>query len=447
MEAPSVDRPDPLPVTRPGAAASWPTEPTVARENVALRTLIGLYRHLSSLATQDVGITGVVELIAERVDTTVAVIDDKLAILAAAVAGGSTTDAARFFLGRLNHPRLVQVLEVVGPSRRALRMPRVEGAAPIIVAPIPVGDSVPAYLLTLDDECGDGEDLRLLVSEHAATVCGVILGRERIIAASATQVRYDLVEGLLSGMGSDDDEVRRWAAHLGFEDGREHRVLSIVMNGDGQSNELTRRITEAVERFFTTRVPQAITAVRETEVAVVLPESESTSQRADPLAHACITKVGEMFSARVVSVGIGRVCRSALEIASSYSDARRSVDVALRLGRVGTVAAVEDLGIHQLLLQIADLGQLSSFAREVFRGLLSQVKDDTTEVYLSTLACYFRENNSPRRAAGHLHVHPNTVAYRVRRVEQLSALDFSTYRDRLMAQVALEIVDAIGGVR
>jgi sugar diacid utilization regulator len=301
-------------------------------------------------------------------------------------------------------------------------------------------------LLILDDERGDGEDLRLLISEHAATVCGVILGRERVVAASATQVRYDLVEGLLSGKGSDPDEVRRWAGHLGFEEGREHRVLSIVVGSRRKSTELTRKMSGVVERFFTTQVPQAITAVRGTEVAVVLPEAEPVSPRASRLASACIIKVSETFSDNAVTVGIGRVCRSALEIARSYDDARRTVDIAVRLGRVGTVAAVEDMGIHQLLLQIADPAQLREFAREVFSGLLFPAKGNTEE-YLSTLACYFRENNSPQRASRQLHVHPNTVTYRVRRVEELTALDFSNYRDRLLAQVALEILDGVGGVR
>jgi sugar diacid utilization regulator len=446
MDASTPPRVDVPPINTRSTAAPRLQDQVVARENAALRTLVTLYRHLSNLAIQPAGIAGVVELIADRVDTAVAVVDDKLAVLAAAEAAGSAADAARFFLDRLAHPRLVQVLEVVGPTRRALRIPGVAGTAPIIVAPILVGDSVPAYLLTLDDERGDGEDLRLLISEHAATVCGVILGRERVVAASATQVRYDLVEGLLSGKGSDPDEVRRWAGHLGFEEGREHRVLSIVVGSTHTPTELTRRMSGVVERFFMTQVPQAITAVRGTEVAVVLPEAEPVSLRASRLASACIVKVSETFSANAVTVGIGRVCRSALEIARSYDDARRTVDIAVRLGRVGTVAAVEDMGIHQLLLQIADPAQLREFAREVFSGLLFPAKGNTEE-YLLTLACYFRENNSPQRASRQLHVHPNTVTYRVRRVEELTALDFSNYRDRLLAQVALEILDGVGGVR
>ena len=54
------------------------------------------------------------------------------------------------------------------------------------VAPILVGDEVPAYLITFDPaEASLGEDMSLLVTEHAATICGVILGRERVVAAAA----------------------------------------------------------------------------------------------------------------------------------------------------------------------------------------------------------------------------------------------------------------------
>ena len=64
--------------------------------------------------------------------------------------------------------------------------------------------------------------------------------------------------------------------------------------------------------------------------------------------------------------------------------------------------------------------------------------------YLTTLACYLRENNSPQRAARFLHVHPNTVAYRVKRIEEITGLSLDSYRDRLSTQVALEILDALG---
>jgi len=87
--------------------------------------------------------------------------------------------------------------------------------------------------------------------------------------------------------------------------------------------------------------------------------------------------------------------------------------------------------------------QLRSFAAEVL-GKLSEHEHEHKSEYLTTLACYFRENNSPQRASRILHVHPNTVAYRVKRIEEITGLRLDNYTDRLIAQVALEILDSLG---
>lgn len=105
---------------------------------------------------------------------------------------------------------------------------------PVIVAPILVGDDVPAYLMTFGNSREPaGADMSLLVTEHAATICGVILGRERVVAAAARQVRDDLVEGLLLGSGRDNGEVGRWARHLGYDCGREHRIVAAAIETSG----------------------------------------------------------------------------------------------------------------------------------------------------------------------------------------------------------------------
>src|SRR5258708_27696737 len=86
----------------------------------------------------------------------------------------------------------------IADIRRSLRLPDVGDAAGVIVAPILVGDDVPAYLMTFGSgQQGDGGDMSLLVTEHAATICGVLLGREPVVAAAARQVMGGLVAGLL----------------------------------------------------------------------------------------------------------------------------------------------------------------------------------------------------------------------------------------------------------
>jgi len=423
----------------------------VTREVLALRKLVSVYRHLSGLAVQDADTAAVIQLIAEHTRATVAVVSPTMEVLAAAAPGETSDQAAQYVHELVVHPRLGDVLGAASRARRALRLPDVGTATAVIVAPILVGDDVPAYLMTLDSgDQGMAEDTSLLLTEHAATICGVILGRERVVAAAASRIRDDLVEGLLSGRGRDPGEVGRWARHLGYDAERDHHVLSIALEvakeeSDEARAALRQRAAAAAEHFFTTRAPDAIISVRDAEVLVVLPEQSEreTPPRAVRLGRMCAGRIGELFPEVVTTIGVGGVCRAPGEIPRSYGEARRTVETVRRMDRADRVVSFSDLGIHGLLLQVPDVTELQAFATGVL-GKLSVHEREHSSAYLATLACYFRENSSPQRASRQLHVHPNTVTYRIRRVEEITGLDLDSYRDRLMAQVALEILDAVG---
>jgi len=456
--------PDWSPVLSPTGSPSAPDgsddgTSRLDRENAALRELVTVYRYLSGLALQDADLAGVVQLISDRMTATVAVVTQLMDVLTAAAPGVTADKATAAVREHVVHPRLGQVLRASRLSQRALRLPNVGGTPAIIVAPILVGDEVPSYLITIDPADNIfGEDMSLLVTEHAATICGVILGRERVVAAAARRVRDDLVEGLLLGRGRDRADPSRWAAHLGYDPARDHNVMAIAFDLPAAANAATtspsaadtaaqrQRIWESIEHFVATRAPDAIVSARESEVVIVTAapdEPGPAAMDARRLAHACLARLAELFPAAKVVIGIGGTCRDPREVARSYAQAQRTTQTLRRLGRAGTVSAFGDLGILRLLLQVPDLAELRSFAADVL-GKLSMHEQEHKSEYLTTLACYFRENNSPQRASRILHVHPNTVAYRVKRIEEITGLRLDNYTDRLIAQVALEILDALG---
>jgi sugar diacid utilization regulator len=440
-------------------ADTWPdTRQTVVidqravqHENALLRELVTVYQHLTGLTLQDADVSTVARLLAQRTNSTVAVVSRSLDVLAAASADPAE-DTAGFVRDYLASPRLGSVLNSTAQTRRSLRLPDVGDVAGVIVAPILVGDDVPAYLMTFGSD-RQGDDMSLLVTEHAATICGVILGRERVVAASARQVRDDLLEGLLIGGGRDNGEVARWARHLGYDATRAHRILAVAFEAAGPARAAgaatahRNRVAAAIDHFFSSRVPGAITSIRDDEVVIVVPDptDQHPGAEAGRLGAGCRSRMRDMFPEAVITIGIGGPCRDPADIARSYGQARRTIDAVQRLGHQGQVVAFEDLGVHRLLLQVPDLAELRSFAAEILGKLSAQDHQRGAEL-LSTLACYFRENSSPQRTARTLHVHPNTVAYRIRRIQEITGIQLDNYRDRLMAQVALEIIDALGGL-
>ncbi len=54
-----------------------------------------------------------------------------------------------------------------------------------------------------------------------------------------------------------------------------------------------------------------------------------------------------------------------------------------------------------------------------------------------TLLCFLRSGQNRRRTASTLHLHPNTVDYRLRRVAELTGLDPTAARDAIAFQAAL----------
>ena len=445
----------------PAAVAAAPsaeglgTSDGVSRENRVLRDLVAIYHHLAGLALQSADLGGVISLLASRTGAPATVVSPTLEVLAAAGPGAGGEDALRRARELVAGRGLGRVLGAVAHTRRALRLPAADAGPALVVAPIQVGEDIVAHLVAEEASAPDaGEDLSLLVTEHAATICGVILGRERVVAAAAGRVRDDLVEGLLLGRAGSPDETRRWAQHLGYDAAHPHRVVCLVVDdavepraGAGvETAARRRRVFASVEHLVAGRAPGAVVAIRDEEMVVVAPEAARPAGGAESLARACLEHVRHSFPAAVLTAGLGGACREPVDIARAYAQARRTIETARRLGRVGEVVAFEDLGIHRLLLQVPEPAELRAFADEVLGPIVVHERRHRSD-YLRTLAVYFRENGSLQRAARRLHVHPNTVTYRLSRVEALAGLDLSRYQDRLMAQVALEILQALEDAR
>ncbi|GIG56642.1 transcriptional regulator [Longispora fulva] len=163
-------------------------------------------------------------------------------------------------------------------------------------------------------------------------------------------------------------------------------------------------------------------------------------------------------------------CPTAPE-ALTDADWRRFAEIAARLGRAaGTevlagaavaapravaeaaVLAREILGVARTfgrrsgLFRLADLlveYQLTrpSAARDQLAGLLGPLDAEL----LATLRAYVASGLSRQRAARHLHVHPNTVDYRLRKVAALTGLDASQAGELPRIAAALAARDAVDG--
>jgi sugar diacid utilization regulator len=82
----------------------------------------------------------------------------------------------------------------------------------------------------------------------------------------------------------------------------------------------------------------------------------------------------------------------------------------------------DELGIYRLLYTIGDMQQLMGFARDVLESLLNYDTERRTEL-MRTCRCTCTTTAAHKQSAQTLHLHPNTVAYRVARIDAITRLD------------------------
>ncbi|MET8545458.1 helix-turn-helix domain-containing protein [Kitasatospora sp. NPDC004799] len=139
-----------------------------------------------------------------------------------------------------------------------------------------------------------------------------------------------------------------------------------------------------------------------------------------------------------ITVGVSAPASGAGGLRGALEEARHARRIAAsRLGRV-CVAGPEELASHVLLL-----AAVPDEVRRAFRGrLLDKVIAYDAEHQadlVRTLEAFLRSDGSWTRCAGQLHVHVNTLRYRIGRIEELTGRDLSRLEDRVDFYLALEL--------
>ena len=121
--------------------------------------------------------------------------------------------------------------------------------------------------------------------------------------------------------------------------------------------------------------------------------------------------------------GVSTVCSGLTEIGRGYAEARRA------LRHADPVAALEEISLFDYLAESAD----ETAQRLVPPGL------DQLAPLADTLEAYAACDLNVARTAEYLAVHPNTVHYRLRRVQELTSRDPRKFADLVELTTALRL--------
>ena len=416
-------------------------------QNAALRQLVVIHDRLGALVLQGADVTAITRMMADLVGRRILLLDALLQVVAMAVPAGDERFVVDGFVWAPGQEYLRAVLATLARERRPLRVPPMADLgvdASCVLAPVAVGEAILGYLAILaEGEAAVGEDLDLQIVQHAATVYALSMMRERSATEVARQLEDELFEGLLLGRTQDEQVARERAMRLGYNPLVSYRVLVLIaVESDAQAAERAestaqrRRLLETLAELCARRSADVFAAVRADELVALVPEAAAPRE----LGRTALQQAAALLPAWQVTVGIGGPCGSAGAIARSYAQARRALATAQRFGNQGDVVAFEDLGVYRLLFHVTDPAELSGFIDQVLGPLIDYDQRHNAD-FVHTLGTFLAHNGNLQATARELSLHVNSVTYRMQRIQAIAGMDLEQSEDRLLAQVALKIIN------
>ncbi|NGY65756.1 PucR family transcriptional regulator [Lentzea sp. NEAU-D13] len=258
--------------------------------------------------------------------------------------------------------------------------------------------------------------------QEAAAELASLVGLERLRQAQGRQIENRTAGPLVTAVLSGSADVESRLAAAGLENAR-LRVISAVTS-DQRTDLATAVLEETLPQALVTPVGDMVYAVAKADDS--LPDDVREALR--------VMEPG-LGSARVL-VGISspvewRGLRGAAE------EATHARQLGERRGGRTCVVAGEEIALYQLLLAGVPEELRASLRRRLLGPVLDYDAEHGSDL-TGTLKVFLDCSGSWTAAAAKLHVHVNTLRYRVGRVEELLGVDLAEFEARVDLFLALQ---------
>ena len=147
-------------------------------------------------------------------------------------------------------------------------------------------------------------------------------------------------------------------------------------------------------------------------------------------------------AARQPCVGVGRAGSGVMLLRQGLDEAEQALGLGRSLFGPGHLTHIVDLGVHRLLSPLARSGDLASFRQEHL-GALEEYDRQAGAELVHTLRAYFVSRASPTLTAKSLHLHRNSLLYRLQRIREVAGVDLDDPETQLRLEIALRARDLL----
>ncbi|HLG61426.1 MAG TPA: helix-turn-helix domain-containing protein [Ktedonosporobacter sp.] len=351
-------------------------------------------------------------------------------------------------------------LQAAPPSAEALILPplltsehlRTRGLARV-VEPVMIRHEIVGYLSLVGNE-DDFDYLERIILGQVTPILALAVARERERSEVESRYLAEAFTDVLQGHYQQPEEMLARTRLLGYDlSGPQAAVLYEVAPGKSDYPEGSplalwgKRVRDELLRIWPTcwvlSESRRVTALLPLSTLDGSPENErewenAVSSRLERVQSRLSSSKDNGTESLIYSCGIGRIAKKLEEIPQSAREAQQALEIGRRLFGEGKIHSFARLGVYRLLFYLDGQRDLESFYQETLGPLLNQdSRNDNT--LLETLEGFFRCNGNLSETARAMHLHRNSLLYRLGRIEEILGASLDDPELRLSLQIALKI--------
>jgi len=328
-----------------------------------------------------------------------------------------------------------------------------------IMAPILIRHEVVGYLSFIGDD-GDFDSLERIMLGQVVPILALEFAREKERSEVESRYQYEAFMDVLQKNYQQPEEMLARARLLGYDLTLSQIVAvfetsptSVEDMSNGFQAQWAKRVRDELLRdwptswiLLETSKVTAILPLNSGETDDFLTNKGSKNDREGILLLARLERVharlqqtqGHIGSSPAYSVGLGRIVQTLVDIPQSFREAQQALEIGRRLFGENKLHSFAHLGIYRLLFYLDGQSELSEFYTEML-GPIIQADTRGDGTLIETLEVFFRCNGNLSETARSMHLHRNSLLYRLGRVEEILGRSLEDSELRLSLQIALKI--------
>src|SRR6266487_2751207 len=300
----------------------------------------------------------------------------------------------------------------------------------------------------------DFDYLERIILGQVAPILALEFARERERSEVESRYQVEAFTDVLQGHYQQPEEMLARARILGYDLVPSQVVVIFEVSpgeldhqNGGPPIQWSKRVRDELLRDWPTcwllselRRVIALLPLQDTD-GILHDEHESENNvfsRLERVHARMISARGSNSSFPLYSCGIGRIAKNLQSIPQSFREAQQALEIGRRLFGEGKLHSFAHLGIYRLLFYLDGQDELNDFYQETLGPLLAHdARNDGTLV--ETLEGFFRCNGNLSETARAMHLHRNSLLYRLDRIEAILGRPLEDSELRLSLPIALKI--------